>query len=226
MSNICCRIFKEQINLLKSLPNQEEAKTVLYQAVMSAYNQFENQNENQIDYQNENQNECAYISISLLSINILNLLKKNIVFKEYSSNCGGRREGSGRPKTEKEPTLEKKEMFRKPTLEEVKLYCEERANGVDAEKWINYYSSNGWKVGKNPMKDWKAAVRTWERKEKPKKSEETIFIDENMRIDEDMPEFKDMTFDACCRASEWLLNNMYCQRLPKNKFIEIVRKFK
>lgn len=53
--------------------------------------------------------------------------------------------------------------FAKPTLDEVKAYCQERNNGVDAEKWYNYYSANGWKVGKNPMKDWKAAVRTWER---------------------------------------------------------------
>lgn len=224
MSNICCRIFKEQINLLKSLPNQEEAKIVLYQAVMSAYNQFENQNENQIDYQNENQNECAYISISLLSINILNLLRKNIVFKEYSSNCGGKREGSGRPKKKEDCIVEKKEIFRKPTLEEVRAYCQERQNGVDPEKWINYYSSIDWKVGKHPMKDWKAAIRTWESKENQK--EEKVFIDEKVRIDENMPEFKDMTFDACCKASDWLLKNMYCQTLEKNKFIEIVRKFK
>lgn len=224
MNNICCRIFKEQINLLKSLPNQEEAKTVLYQAVMSAYNQFENQNENQVDYQNENQNECAYISISLLSINILNLLKKNIVFKEYSSNCGGRREGSGRPKKNNE--LENKSVFKKPTIEEITEYCAERNNNINPQQFFNFYESKGWKIGKTPMKDWKAAVRTWESKEKPKKTQETVFIDENMRIDEDMPEFKDMTFEACCKASEWLLQNMYCQKLAKDKFIEIVRKFK
>lgn len=53
--------------------------------------------------------------------------------------------------------------FVKPTLEEVKAYCLERGKGVDAQKWYDYYSANGWKVGKNPMKDWKAAVRTWER---------------------------------------------------------------
>lgn len=53
--------------------------------------------------------------------------------------------------------------FTKPTIEEVKKYCMERNNGVDAQRWFDYYSSNGWKVGKNPMKDWKAAVRTWER---------------------------------------------------------------
>ena len=53
--------------------------------------------------------------------------------------------------------------FVKPTVEEIKAYCEERKNSVDAEKFLNYYESNGWKVGKNPMKDWKAAVRTWEK---------------------------------------------------------------
>ena len=56
-----------------------------------------------------------------------------------------------------------KRSFTKPTLEEVQAYCTERGRGVDPQKWFDYYSSNGWKVGKNPMKDWKAAVRTWER---------------------------------------------------------------
>ena len=55
--------------------------------------------------------------------------------------------------------------FNKPTLEEVQAYCKERNKGVDAQKWFDYYTSNGWKVGKNPMRDWKAAVRTWERGE-------------------------------------------------------------
>ena len=53
--------------------------------------------------------------------------------------------------------------FTPPSLDEVKEYCKERGNKVDADKWFDYYTSNGWKVGKNSMKDWKAAVRTWER---------------------------------------------------------------
>jgi len=52
--------------------------------------------------------------------------------------------------------------FIPPSLEEVQAYCKERNKGVNAEKWYNHYSAVGWKVGKNPMKDWKAAVRTWE----------------------------------------------------------------
>lgn len=50
-----------------------------------------------------------------------------------------------------------------PTLDEVKKYCAERNKGVDAERWFNYYESNGWKVGKNAMKNWKAAIHTWEK---------------------------------------------------------------
>lgn len=50
-----------------------------------------------------------------------------------------------------------------PTIEEVEQYCKERKNGIDAQRFIDYYTANGWKVGKNPMKDWKAAVRTWEK---------------------------------------------------------------
>lgn len=56
--------------------------------------------------------------------------------------------------------------FIKPTVEQVKAYCRERSNGVDAERFVDYYESNGWRVGKSPMKDWQAAVRTWERRDK------------------------------------------------------------
>jgi hypothetical protein len=57
----------------------------------------------------------------------------------------------------------KGKRFVPPTVDEVRAYCRERQNGVDAERFIDYYTSNGWFVGKNKMKDWKAAVRTWER---------------------------------------------------------------
>ena len=52
--------------------------------------------------------------------------------------------------------------FIPPTIEQVKTYCTERKNQVDAEKWIDFYTSKNWMIGKNKMKDWKAAVRTWE----------------------------------------------------------------
>lgn len=61
------------------------------------------------------------------------------------------------------PEKAKSKRFVKPTLEEVTEYIESRGSQVDPIKWYDYYEANGWKVGKNPMKDWKAAVRTWER---------------------------------------------------------------
>ena len=62
-------------------------------------------------------------------------------------------------------TTTKRKRFEKPSISDIKQYCIERNNNVNAEHFFDYYESNGWKVGKNSMKDWKAAVRTWERSE-------------------------------------------------------------
>ena len=69
----------------------------------------------------------------------------------------------GKDRLGKDSTEPKAKRFTPPTLEEVQAYCDERNNNVDANHFIDYYTSNGWLVGKNKMKDWKAAVRTWER---------------------------------------------------------------
>jgi hypothetical protein len=53
--------------------------------------------------------------------------------------------------------------FVRPTLQEVQFYCQQRCNQVDPEKWLDHYTANGFKVGRAAMRDWKAAVRTWER---------------------------------------------------------------
>lgn len=57
---------------------------------------------------------------------------------------------------------QKQKKFVKPSLKEISDYCKERNNDVNPEKFLNYYEANGWKVGRNNMKDWKAAIRTWE----------------------------------------------------------------
>lgn len=71
-------------------------------------------------------------------------------------------------------------VFVPPTVEEVREYCKERNNQVEPQSFIDFYSSKGWMIGKNKMKDWKAAVRTWEQRArgqpKPK-----IEIDSNFR---------------------------------------------
>lgn len=59
-----------------------------------------------------------------------------------------------------------KKVFAKPTVEEVRAYCRERNNGINADSFVDFYESKGWLIGKNKMKDWKAAVRTWERSRK------------------------------------------------------------
>lgn len=60
---------------------------------------------------------------------------------------------------------EEKESFRPPSVEEVRAYCEKRGNRVDAERFVDFYASKGWMVGKNKMQDWRACVRTWEKGE-------------------------------------------------------------
>ena len=65
--------------------------------------------------------------------------------------------------TPKRPTTE---SFCHPSLPEIKEYCMENSYLIDPESFIDYYEANGWMVGKNPMRDWKAAVRTWARNEK------------------------------------------------------------
>ena len=55
--------------------------------------------------------------------------------------------------------------FTPPTLEEIQAYCTERGNHVDPQRFLDFYSAKGWMIGKNKMKDWKAAVRTWEKRD-------------------------------------------------------------
>ena len=72
--------------------------------------------------------------------------------------------------------------FTQPTLEEVQLYCEERSNGIDPQRFIDFYSSKGWKVGNTKMRDWKAAIRTWEnrnKKSEPVVSNNAVNLDQN-----------------------------------------------
>lgn len=61
---------------------------------------------------------------------------------------------------------EKADRFIPPDANQVQEYCDSRNNGIDAQTFVDFYTSKGWMVGKNKMKDWKAAVRTWERNDK------------------------------------------------------------
>ena len=76
----------------------------------------------------------------------------------------------GRETADKPPRAAR---FTLPTVDEVKVYCQERGSSVDPEKFVDFYSANGWKQGKNkPIVDWKAAVRTWERSDAQQKAQD------------------------------------------------------
>ena len=68
--------------------------------------------------------------------------------------------------TPKEQSGGGRKKFAIPTPEEVQAYCDERKNGISGQQFCDFYSAKGWKIGKEPMKDWKAAVRTWEMRRK------------------------------------------------------------
>ena len=91
--------------------------------------------------------------ITLVNIPSKEKLRDNINTKVYNNN---------------NTTYSNKERFKKPTLDQVNDYCIERKNNVDAEAFLDFYESKDWKIGKNKMKDWKAAIRTWERRETKK----------------------------------------------------------
>jgi len=83
----------------------------------------------------------------------------------------------------KEITITNK-YFNKPKIEEIENYCLERNNNIDAYSFFNYYESKGWMIGKNKMKDWKAAVRTWELRENKQTYKKTGTSKLDAQIDE------------------------------------------
>lgn len=89
--------------------------------------------------------------------NINNIDKDRL--DNYSDNNSNKGVIGGKEKEE-----DSQKRFSRPTIEEVRAYCLERKNNVDPEQFVDFYSAKGWKVGNSPMKDWKACVRTWEKR--------------------------------------------------------------
>ena len=101
--------------------------------------------------------------------------------------------------------------FVKPTVDEVRAYCIERNNTVDAESFIDFYESKGWMVGKNKMKDWKAAVRTWEKNRgngnnktttdlNPQIAAQLKRLEEKQASEFNVDDLTDEEIDAMCRG--------------------------
>jgi len=122
--------------------------------------------------------ENGYISINFLDLQLKEIQKE----KKFYSDMGKKGQEAKKKKaplvSDLKPPLSNKEKdkekdkdkigkskkFIKPTIQEIRSYCQERKNMVDSETFFNFYESKGWLIGKNLMKDWKAAVRTWEKK--------------------------------------------------------------
>ena len=71
-----------------------------------------------------------------------------------------------KPAQEIQPEKPKRKNFVKPTVEEIAAYCKEKNYNVNAQQFFNYYESNGWKIGRNAMKSWQAAVQNWNTRNK------------------------------------------------------------
>ena len=93
-----------------------------------------------------------------------NSIDKNSIDKNSINNISDSEE------SQNDKPVKKRKQFKPPSVEEVNDYCIERNNNVNAEAFVDFYESKGWMVGKNKMKDWKAAVRNWERSENKKTS--------------------------------------------------------
>ena len=111
---------------------------------------------------------------TFLVISFLDLERKEISAKRLKLSESGRKGGLSKAKAtlkqgssikevdkDKEIDIEVKGKFKRPTVQEINLFCLDQNLKLDAETFINYYDSNGWKVGKNNMKDWKATARRW-----------------------------------------------------------------
>ena len=108
---------------------------------------------------------------------IKSLDRYSLVEKDKDDNYVVKSEPGEKKKVVKQPQARRK--LSRPSLDQVKEYCKERNNEVDAQQFLNHYESNGWKVGKVSMVDWKAAVRTWEKNDKKNKINSRVYKDKN-----------------------------------------------
>ena len=90
-------------------------------------------------------------------------------FKESEKSQG---QGQGKGQYTPPTPSSRGKRFSPPTVDEVREYCQERNNGIDADAFVDFYAARGWMIGKTHMKDWKAAVRTWENRRKQEGEED------------------------------------------------------
>ena len=144
-------------------------KTSVNQIItIKKYIVFNTQNDTQINTQTDTQNDTQ-TDTPIIKNNNVNNENKDIVIESVVV--------SNEQQTLPTPTKEKKRrssVFVKPTLEECIAYANEKGYNWDVTRFYNYYESNGWRVGRNPMKNWKAAMSNWNTKE-PKYPQQSLF---------------------------------------------------
>ena len=148
-------IFKDQLSLLKLIPDEQLGKSI--KLLLENFDEL------------PEKDDLAY---EMIATNVRRYREQSIKARQSGLKGGnptlkGGDNGTVKLQDKKRQDKNKQEKNNIiPSLQEVIDYCNERNNGVDANTWYDFYSSKGWVIGKSPMKDWKAAVRTWERKNK------------------------------------------------------------
>lgn len=125
---------------------------------------------------NVNVNDNVYVNVNDNVNNINNITSNKLSTPKQSKLDKKGVCNNARARVRTTPT------FIKPTIEEVQKYCDERKNNVNAEKFWNFYESKGWFVGKSKMKNWKAAVITWEQEDKEKSNSPGNFKERMKKI--------------------------------------------
>lgn len=124
--------------------------------------------------------------LELVEIHEDKTIYMNAIQKLIGSETGSAERKREYRKQLKAPEEVKKiSRFIPPTIEEVKAYCKERNNGIDAERFANFYSAKGWFIGKNKVKDWKACVRTWEQRNKREEIVPTYNTEDEITFDKE-----------------------------------------
>lgn len=104
---------------------------------------------------------------------------------------------------EKDKEKRKSNRFAPPSVDDVSAYCLERGNNIDPDKFVDYYTGNGWMIGRNKMKDWKATVRSWERNDfNIGNKQQKKYGANGIEIDQDMVEH-DKEFESLFYSTEW-----------------------
>lgn len=128
-----------------------------------------------VDYASVSRDESEIIAGLSPIVRVAFRFMKGQVDRNDEISAARSRAGSNKPeqtptkpnKPEQTPTKPEKEPVKRfvpPTFDEVAAYCRERNNVVDPQCFLDFYASKGWKVGNQPMKDWRACIRTWEKR--------------------------------------------------------------